>query len=58
MNLMGQLEYDYYLTATRYTTSAFMRKKLGHDLKNRSIPPHIFESRDEAASYLKSGVED
>lgn len=58
MNLMGQLEYDYYLTATRYTTSAFMRKKLGHDLKNRSIPPHIFESRDEAANYLKSGIKD
>ncbi|MEM9278823.1 MAG: acyl CoA:acetate/3-ketoacid CoA transferase [Pseudomonadota bacterium] len=54
MNLLGQLEYDYYLTSTHYTTSAFMRQKLGHDFKNRSIPPHIFESREEAASYLKA----
>ena len=52
MNLLGQLEYDYFLTATRYTTSAFMRQKLGHELENRSIPPHIFESREEAANYL------
>ena len=52
MNLLGQLEYDYFLTATRYTTSAFMRQKLGHELQNRSIPPHIFESREEAANYL------
>ncbi|MEM7214351.1 MAG: acyl CoA:acetate/3-ketoacid CoA transferase [Pseudomonadota bacterium] len=54
MNLLAQLEYDYYLTSTHYTTSAFMRQKLGHDFKNRSIPPHIFESREEAANYLKS----
>ncbi|MEM9330044.1 MAG: acyl CoA:acetate/3-ketoacid CoA transferase [Pseudomonadota bacterium] len=56
MNLLGQLEYDYYLTSTHYTTSAFMRQKLGHDFKNRSIPPHIFESREEAAKYLKTEV--
>ena len=54
MNLLGQLEYDYYLTSTHYTTSAFMRQKLGHDFKNRSISPHIFESREEAAKYLRS----
>ncbi|MEM9733838.1 MAG: acyl CoA:acetate/3-ketoacid CoA transferase [Pseudomonadota bacterium] len=51
-NVAGQLEYDYYLTATRYTTSAFMRQKLGQDLKNRSIQPHIFENRREAADYV------
>lgn len=51
-NVLGQLEYDYYLTATRYTTSAFLRKKLGEDLKTRSIAPHIFETRQEAADYI------
>ena len=51
-NVLGQLEYDYYLTATRYTTSAFLRQKLGQDLKNRSISPHIFETRQEAADYV------
>ncbi|MEL7428819.1 MAG: acyl CoA:acetate/3-ketoacid CoA transferase [Pseudomonadota bacterium] len=54
MNLLGQLEYDYFLTSTRYTTSAFMRQKLGQEFKNRSIPPHIFESREEAANYLNA----
>ena len=53
-NLMAQLEYDYYLTATRYTTSAFLRQKLGEDLKQRSIQPHIFETRKEAAAYIQA----
>ncbi|MEL6967349.1 MAG: acyl CoA:acetate/3-ketoacid CoA transferase [Pseudomonadota bacterium] len=53
-NLISQLEYDYYLTACRYTTSAFLRQKLGDDLKSRSIQPHIFETRQEAADYLKA----
>ena len=52
-NVLSRLELDYYLTATRYTTSAFLRQKLGQDLKNRSISPHIFETREEAAAYVK-----
>ncbi len=51
-NLLSQLEYDYYLTATRYTTSAFLRQKLGEDLKQRSIQPHIFETKQEASDYI------
>ncbi len=54
MTLLAQLEYDYFLTSTQYTTSAFMRQKLGQEFKNRSIPPHIFESREEAANYLNA----
>lgn len=57
-NVLGQLEYDYYLTATRYTTSAFLRQKLGQDLKNRSISPHIFETRQEAADYILNAASD
>ena len=54
MTLLAQLEYDYFKTSTQYTTSAFMRQKLGQEFKNRSIPPHIFESREEAANYLNT----
>lgn len=52
-NVLSQLEYDYYLTSTAYTTSAFLRQKLGEDLKQRSISPHIFETRKEAAAYIQ-----
>lgn len=53
-DLLTSLENDHYLTATRYTTSAFMRQKLGQDLKNRAISPHIFETREEAAAYVRA----
>lgn len=53
-NTLSQLEYDYYLTSTSYTTSAFLRQKLGEDLKQRSIQPHIFETQQEAAAFIKS----
>ena len=52
VNMLHQLERDYYLKASRYSTSAFLRQKLGKDLKNRSIPSHIFETREEAASFI------
>jgi len=52
-NILSQLEYDYYLTSTHYTTSAFLRQKLGDDLKQRSIQPHIFETQQEAAAFIK-----
>ena len=53
-NMLSQLEYDYFLTSTSYTTSAFLRQKLGEDLKQRSIRPHIFETQEEAAAYVKA----
>jgi len=53
-DFLTALENDFYLTATRYTTSAFLRQKLGQDLKNRSISPHIFETRQEAADYVRA----
>ena len=42
----------YYLGATRYTTSSFMRLKLGHVLQSRDVAPHIHESQREAALWL------
>jgi len=53
-DFLADLENKYYLSAARYTTSAFLRQKLGQDLKNRKISPHIFETADEAAAYIKA----
>jgi len=46
------LEERYYESVTRYTTSAFMRLKLGAHLSERGLAPHIYESRQEALDWL------
>jgi propionate CoA-transferase len=38
----------HYTRVTRYTTSAFLRLKLGSMLERRGLAPHIFESETEA----------
>jgi propionate CoA-transferase len=38
----------FYSGVSRYTTSGFLRIKLGEALENRGVAPHIFESADEA----------
>ena len=43
----------YYLGVTRFTTSAFMRAKLGDSLAKRAVAPHIFESEAEARADLR-----
>ncbi len=42
----------FYTGVTRYTTSAFLRLKLGHALARRQLAPHIFESAEEAIAHL------
>jgi len=42
----------HYSYVTRYTTSAFLRSKLGEALQQRDVAPHIFESADEARAHL------
>lgn len=44
----------FYEKVTRYTTSTFMRMKLGDELKKRSVAPYIYESREEAREALSS----
>ena len=44
----------YYLRVTRYTTSAFLRSKLGEALEQRGVAPHIFESQRDAHAHLRS----
>ncbi|MEX3982182.1 acyl CoA:acetate/3-ketoacid CoA transferase [Paraburkholderia sp. EG287A] len=42
----------YYASVTRFTTSAFMRAKLGDALSRRKLAPCIFESEAEAIENL------
>lgn len=44
----------YYAGVTRYTTSVFLRMKLGDELQKRKVAPHIFESHGEAVKALKT----
>jgi propionate CoA-transferase len=44
----------YYTGVTRYTTSTFLRMKLGDALQKRELAPHIYESGEEARKALKT----
>jgi len=57
--MVRYLEMHYYATASRYTTSAFLRLKLGEALSRRLVKPHIFETRDEAHAFItQTGTEE
>lgn len=43
----------FYSGVTRYTTSAFLRMKIGDALTRRNVAPHIYESREEARRALR-----
>lgn len=43
---------NYYRSITRYTTSAFLRDKLGTAIQGRGLAPHIFETRAEAEAAI------
>ena len=43
----------HYLDVTRYTTSAFMRAKLGAALEGAHVAAHLYESSEEALGRLK-----
>jgi propionate CoA-transferase len=49
--MVSDLQSMYYDTAVRYTTSAFMRAKLGAELSARRFAAHVFETRSEAAAF-------
>jgi propionate CoA-transferase len=48
----------FYSDVTRYTTSTFLRLKLGNELSRRHVAPHIYESEEEARARLGQGDED
>jgi propionate CoA-transferase len=43
----------FYVKVTRYTTSTFLRMKLGDALKSRDLAPHIYEDGEKAKEALK-----
>jgi propionate CoA-transferase len=51
-SMITYLQQRYYTTASRYTTSAFMRLKLGASLAERALAPHVFETLHEAQANL------
>ncbi len=51
-NMVKYVVSEFYESVTRYTTSAFLRMKLGDTLKKRDLAPHIYETREEAKSAL------
>ena len=51
--MVRYMDTHYCLSAIRYSTSAFLRMKLGETLARRSVAPHIFESAAEAHSFLR-----
>ena len=52
-DMVGALHAKHYTTATRYTTSAFMRMKLGAALPMRNAAAHVFETRAEAVAFTE-----
>jgi propionate CoA-transferase len=44
---------QFYEKVTRYTTSTFLRMKLGDELAKREVAPHLYESKEEAHKHLK-----
>jgi len=50
--MVRYMETHYYTTASRYTTSAFLRLKLGEALSRRRVKPHIFETREDAHAHV------
>ncbi|MDB5489430.1 MAG: acyl CoA:acetate/3-ketoacid CoA transferase [Reyranella sp.] len=52
-SMIAYLEQRYYTSASRYTTSAFLRLKLGEGLAERRLAPHIFETEIEARQFMR-----
>jgi propionate CoA-transferase len=48
--MVSSLTERFYSGVSRYTTSGFLRIKLGEALEKRGVAAHIFESADEAQS--------
>ena len=49
-SMITYMQSRYYSTASRYTTSAFMRMKLSW-LAERNLKPHVFETPAEAHAF-------
>ena len=52
MNEVSEIVQRYYVGVTRYTTSAFLRARLGDALRQHDLTPHLYETAAEAAARL------
>ena len=50
--MVKDLTERFYTRVTRYTTSNFLRMKLGDALEKRGVAPHIYESAQDALDHL------
>ena len=50
--MVRDMENAHYTRVSRYTTSAFMRVKLGREL-TRTVRPHIFESKSKRRRFIQ-----
>ncbi|MCE2915432.1 MAG: acyl CoA:acetate/3-ketoacid CoA transferase [Rubrivivax sp.] len=53
--MVRELVDRFYRKVTRYTTSGFLRAKLGPALAARGVAPHIYESAGQARAGLRDG---
>ena len=53
-SMAADVERTCYDHVSRYTTSAFMRLKLGDALSRRDVAPHIFETSAHAFDHIKA----
>jgi propionate CoA-transferase len=54
LDAVQEIDDAYFHGVTRFTTSAFMRAKLGDTLESRGVAPHIYESESEAAGAVRT----
>jgi propionate CoA-transferase len=52
-DMVQRLVARYYRSVTRYSTSGFLRSKLGSTLAARGVAPHVYESAEEARAHLR-----
>jgi propionate CoA-transferase len=52
MDLVKYVEDKYYIKVSRYTSSGFLRLKLGKELEKRTVSPRVYETNEEAARHL------
>lgn len=56
LDAVNEIGDRYFHGVTRFTTSAFMRAKLGSALGKRGVAPHIYESEDEAKGVVRGTI--
>jgi propionate CoA-transferase len=57
MDMVRDVVQRYYAGVTRYTTSAFLRARLGDALREHDLTPHLYETAAEAAARLDPSKE-